>query len=83
MNNPPPLAIAREEMPSLGPLLHTNDISTGEVCVEKEKPYLGAVEHPDFIQSLVGCHGASEGHPRAAVSTEVTSLVASWFPVMS
>lgn len=53
------------------------------VCVEKEKPYLGAVEHPDFIQSLVGCHGASEGHPRAAVSTEVTSLAASWFPVMS
>lgn len=46
------------------------------VCV----PHLGAVEHPDLVQSLLGCHGASERLPQAVESTEVTSLSASCSP---
>lgn len=42
-------------------------------------PHLRAVEHPDLVESLLGCHGASEGHPQAVASSEVTSLAASWF----
>lgn len=52
------------------------------MCAQEE-PHLSAVEHPDLVQSLLGCHGAGEWHPRAAVSAEVTSLAASWLSVMS
>lgn len=81
MNN----LFAGEEMSSHSPLLMSpNDISQAVgVCAHRKTPHLSAVEHPDLVQSLLGCHGASEWHPQAVVSTEVTPLAASWLPVMS
>lgn len=61
-------------MPSHSPLLHLRTFpclvhmrlnSVGE-CVFmqlRNTPYFSAVEHPDFVQSLLGCHGAGDWAP--------------------